>query len=89
MPIDPNSQEVLEQFPNEIAASVVLHELTLEGIWSVLTGVNTASFRAEAPGLVSVVVRQQDVERARQILESVRNPETPTDWEQVDVGEPE
>ena len=83
------SLAVLAQFPGEVGASIIANALEAGGITSALTGVNTASFRAEAPGLVSVMVRREDVERARQILDDLQNSESPTDWENVDVGEPE
>ncbi len=89
MTIEASSLEVLVQVPNEIEATLIANDLEAEGITSVLTGVNTASFRAEAPGLVSVMVRQDDLDRARQIVMNVQNRAADTDWEHVDVGEPE
>ncbi len=84
-----SSLEVLVQVPNEIEATLIANDLESEGITSVLTGINTAAFRAEAPGLVSVMVRHDDLDRARQIMMNVQNRAADTDWEHVDVGEPE
>ena len=81
--------EVLASVPSEIEASVIANVLKSQGITAVLTGVNTAMFRAEAPGEVKVMVRREDVDRARQILETRRSGESTTDWDEVDVGEPE
>ncbi|MEK6258918.1 MAG: DUF2007 domain-containing protein [Planctomycetota bacterium] len=81
--------EVLAKFPNEIEASVMANVLDAEGIKTALTGINTASFRAEAPGMVSVMIRREDADRARQILDEMRRTESDIDWEYVDVGEPE
>ena len=89
MTAEASSLEVLTQVPNEIEATLIANELESEGIMSVLTGVNTASFQAEAPGMVSVMVRHADLERARQIMMMVQNRAADTDWEHVDVGEPE
>ena len=89
MTAEASSLEVLTQVPNEIEATLIANDLESEGIMSVLTGVNTASFQAEAPGMVSVMVRHADLERARQILMTVQNRAADTDWEHVDVGEPE
>lgn len=66
MAIDLRPPEVLAKFPNEIEASVIANVLQAQGIKVALTGVNTASFRAEAPGMVSVMVPQEDADRARQ-----------------------
>ncbi len=89
MTAEASSLEVLTQVPNEIEATLIANDLESEGIMSVLTGVNTASFQAEAPGMVSVMVRHADLERARQIMMTVQNRAADTDWEHVDVGEPE
>ncbi len=89
MTTEPSSLAVLIEVPNEIEATLIANDLEAEGITSVLTGINTASFRAEAPGLVSVMVRHEDLDRARQIMLTVQNRAADTDWEHVDVGEPE
>ena len=89
MTAEASSLEVLTQVPNEIEATLIANDLESEGIMSVLTGVNTASFQAEDPGMVSVMVRHADLERARQIMMTVQNRAADTDWEHVDVGEPE
>ena len=89
MTAEASSLEVLTQVPNEIEATLIANDLESEGLMSVLTGVNTASFQAEAPGMVSVMVRHADLERARQIMMTVQNRAADTDWEHVDVGEPE
>ena len=81
--------EVVAQFPGEVAASVMANALEAEGIKTSLTGVATASFRTEAPGLVSVMIRREDLDRARQFLDAIRSGESDIDWENVDVGEPE
>ncbi len=81
--------EVLASFPNEMDASVIANALEAEGVTAVLTGVNTASFRAEAPGLVNVMIRREDLDRARQILGEMQDGKSDTDWDSVDVGEPE
>lgn len=81
--------EVLASVPSEIEASMIANVLEAQGITTALTGVNTAMFRAEAPGEVKVMVRREDADRARQILETRRSGESTTDWENIDVGEPE
>ena len=80
---------VWAQFPGEVGASIIANALEAEGVTSALTGVNTASYFTGVPGLVGVMVRREDVERAQQILDELRNSESTTDWENLDVGEPE
>lgn len=63
--------EVLTAAASEAEAAIIAAALRDRGIDAVLTGVHTSSFRAEAPGDVSVVVRQADLQRARQILEEL------------------
>jgi putative signal transducing protein len=81
--------EVLARFPNEVDAGVIANVLKAEGIMASLTDVNTAFFLIGAPVLVSVMVRREDVDRARRILDTMRSGESDIDWENVDVGEPE
>ena len=54
---------------SEAEAAIIVAALQDCGIDAMLTGVHTSCFRAEAPGDVSVVVRQADLQRARQTLE--------------------
>ena len=81
--------EVLVRVLNEIEATVIANALESEGIESSLAGVHTASFRTEASGLVSLLVRQEDVNRARQILDELKSEVPGIDWENIDVGQPE
>jgi hypothetical protein len=80
---------LLMKFAEEFEANSLLHELAANSIDAVVTGGFTAGFRAEAPGSVTVLVRQSDWERARAtVLEWERN-RGQTDWSSIDVGQPE
>ena len=79
----------LETFNDEIQAALVVSALEAEGITARATGGFTAGFRAEAPGYVDVVVREADVDRARQILETIDLENETVDWSRVDVGKRE
>lgn len=85
---DKTKLKTLTQVNDEANASIIVSVLTDAGIKATLTGVFTAGFRAEAPGYVSVVVSEKDLAKAKKILQSIEL-ETPVDWSQVDVGEPE
>jgi Putative prokaryotic signal transducing protein len=89
MSAEASSLRVLIEVPNEIEATLIANDLEAEGITTTLTGINTAAFRAEAPGVVSVMVRLEDLDRARQIMVNVHNRAADADWEHVDVGQPE
>ena len=89
MTTEASSLEVLVQVPNEIEATLIANDLEAEGITAVLMGVNTGAFRIELLGTESVMVRHEDLDRARQIMMNVHNRAADTDWEHVDVGEPE
>ena len=89
MKVEPCHLETLVRVLNEIEATVIANALGSEGIESSLAGVHTASFRAEAPGLVSLLVRQEDLNRARQILDELKSDVAAIDWENIDVGQPE
>lgn len=76
----------LTKVNDEIHGNLILTALEANGVKATLTGVFSAGFRAEAPGYVSVVVKQRDFEKAKEILKEL---EEPIDWSKVDVGDPE
>jgi hypothetical protein len=75
---------VAETLDHEWKASLVRETLLAEGIPAVVAGGFTGSFRAEAPGLVKVLVRACDLERARETLRRRREEAANIDWSQVD-----
>jgi len=72
---------------NEIEAKVVVNVLNAAGVEALMQGQHSASFRAEAPGDVKVVVREQDVAAAYEAIVKL-NLDDEIDWDQVDVGQP-
>ena len=79
----------LVSVPTEVEAAVIVAALERDGIQAVAAGALTSGFRAEAPGEVQVLVRRSDADRAGQVLRTSQSQETPIDWSQVDVGDPE
>jgi len=77
-PRDPNASVVVARFPDELSALLVVADLESQGIKATVVGGLTAQLRAEAPGLVSVLVRAGDLERAQQVLSEE---ELPEGWE--------
>ena len=65
---DPGNPVVVATAATEIEAGVIVSALEAEGITARTVGTFTSSFRAEAPGRVSIVVRQDELERAQQVL---------------------
>jgi hypothetical protein len=88
-PEHPEPSEVLTSRPNEMEASIVAGALEAEGIRARLSGDYTAGLRVGVPGWVQVLVFDEDLDRAREILEQVQEENDHIDWSQVDVGEPE
>jgi hypothetical protein len=68
---DPQSPVVLTTRPMEAQAAMVAAVLRDEGIPAELAGMYTAGFRAEAPGVVQVLVRRGDLDRALAILAEI------------------
>ncbi len=89
MPADPNNPEVLTSVRTDVEAAVIVSALAACGIQASTTGSYTAGFRAEAPGYVNVIVKCEDLDRARQALAEIEQDQTDVDWSQVDVGEPD
>lgn len=72
---DPKASVVLARFPDELSAVLMVGELESHGIKATMIGGLTAQLRAEAPGLVSVLVRAGDLERARELIAEGSPPE--------------
>ncbi len=87
MPVDPQSPVEVAKVPTDIEAASLITVLQEAGIKATATGSYTSGFRAEAPGWVAVVVREEDRQRAEKILQQIDR--QPVDWSQVDVGKPE
>jgi hypothetical protein len=73
----------------EYEATAIVSALEAEGVRAQTVGGFTAGFRAEAPGGVSVVVLENDLPRAKQILADLREHGAGIDWSQVDVDNPD
>ena len=69
---DAQQPEVLVRVRSEAEAAVIQSILADAGILAQAVGGFTASFRAEAPGDVSVLVRREDLQRAKAVLAEVR-----------------
>jgi hypothetical protein len=80
---------LLTSAPTEMQARIIVGALDERGIKSTLTGAYTAGFRAEAPGWVQVLISEDDLPAAKEVLEEVRRGEDNIDWSQVDVGDAE
>lgn len=77
MPDDPNQPTLLTVVPTEPQAVMIVAGLEDENIPAWIMGALTSGFRAATPGQVQVLVRQSDVERAREILRSIQTPPEP------------
>jgi hypothetical protein len=79
----------LASVTSEFEAATIVEALRAQGIAAQHYGGGLAGFRAEVPGFVCVVVRRQDLERARLALRAIQADSIDIDWDEVDVGEPE
>lgn len=86
--MDFDSPQLLIAVSSEIEAGAIRTALAAEGVEARIVGELTAGFRVEAPGMVRVMVRQQDLAKARELLPIIRDEAKEIDWSQVDVGEP-
>ena len=66
---DPLSPRVLLSVRSEMEAAFWVDRLRQSGVRAMAVGENTAGFRAEAPGLVKVVVPRHDYDRAKTLLD--------------------
>ncbi|MEY5032636.1 MAG: hypothetical protein RL354_1667 [Planctomycetota bacterium] len=72
---DPRASVVLARFPDELSALLLVADLESQGIKATVIGGLTAQLRAEAPGLVSVLVRAGDLAAAQQLIAENAPPE--------------
>ena len=89
MDSDIRSPKVLAKAANEFEAAAIVTALMERSIFAKAVGGFTASFVVEAPGDVSIVVREAELEAAKKVLAEIRANEEEVDWSKVDVGEPE
>ncbi|MCI0493093.1 MAG: DUF2007 domain-containing protein [Planctomycetes bacterium] len=85
----PEPSELLTSTPTEMEASIIVAALEEEGIHSTTTGEYTAELRVGVPGWVQILVRDEDLARAQEVLEQVKDDNDHIDWSRIDVGEPE
>jgi hypothetical protein len=85
----PEHIALLTSAPLEMEAGIIVAALQENGIKATMSGQTTAGFRAEAPGWVQVLVAEEDLSRAQDILDQLRRESDDIDWSQIDVGEPE
>lgn len=89
MPNEPSNPDrgsppiVIAEFPHEFTATLAKQALEAAGIPCQMTGIHTAGFRAEAPGMVRVLVPASREAEARAIMEDfLAEPDEPagSDW---------
>ena len=68
MPPNDSPPVVLTRVPSEMIASILVAGLQNEGIRAQFVGGLTSGFRAEAPGLVQILILGPDHPRARDLL---------------------
>lgn len=89
MPSPDNQTVVLAVVATELEAELILEALDERGIRAQKAGQLTAGFKAEAPGGVRILVRQQDAGPALAALREYQKAKSDIDWSKVDLGEAE
>ena len=70
-------------------AILICDALAQHGVRAVYNGDMVAGFRAEAPGMVRVLVRADELDLAKRLLAEDGIENASVDWSQVDVGDAE
>ena len=86
---DSKTPEVLLSVPNEMEAAAIVSALAENGVEAMMVGGFTSSFNSGVPGDTQVVVRTEDLDRAKQALLAIQQEEHDIDWDSVDFGQPE
>ncbi len=84
---DPHKTATLTETPTEAAAVLVCDALARHGVRAVYNGDLVAGWRAQAPGLVRVLVRADELDLAKRLLAEEGVDGAGVDWSRVDVGE--
>jgi predicted DNA-binding protein len=88
-PHEPNERtSVLTSAPSETEAAIIIEALESEGIRAE-SDAFTSGLRAGPWNWVTIMVAEDDLARAKEVLERVKEENENIDWSQVDVGEPE
>lgn len=72
---------------SELEAAAIVAALADQGIEARHVGGYTAGFRAEAPAMVQVLVHENDLARAAEIVEHPSSHAAAIDWSTVDCGD--
>jgi hypothetical protein len=88
-PEHPEHVVVAASAENELEAGVILAALEEAGIKATMSGASTAEFRVAVPGEVQILVAQEDLAAAQEVIQGGQDDEEDVDWSQVDVGQPE
>ena len=84
-----NDLEVLTCVATEPEAALIIAALKGQAIDAAAEGALTSAFRAEVPGEVRIMVRQADLDRAKEVLADYRRGISDIDWPNIDVGQPD
>ena len=84
---DENAPVTLCAFSEELYAQLLVDALSDQGITSKMSGGMTAGFRAEAPGMVKVLVNPSELEAARTFFAEWEHEGRSIDWDSVDLGD--
>jgi transcription initiation factor TFIIE subunit alpha len=65
----------LTSAPNEMEAGIIVAALDREGIKATMTGAETSGFRVGVPGEVEILVAQEDLASAQEVLDHAQSDE--------------
>ncbi len=80
-----NKPAILKSVPTEIEANLIKGLLTGHGIETDIEGILTSGFRAEAPGQVHIVVHEDDLQKAQEILDEINTKKI--NWDEEDIAQ--
>ncbi|MBX3358510.1 MAG: hypothetical protein KF745_08780 [Phycisphaeraceae bacterium] len=86
---DPDQPVVVATSATEVGGEELVSVIRAAGIDAMVIGAMTAGFRAEAPGIVKIMVRRADASGAAAALRQAGADAASVVWSDVDVGEGE
>lgn len=80
---------ILADLNSETEAAMIVAALAEEGIEAFKAGGPVSDFKVGVPGHVQVLVRPEDLGRAREAFAHLKDEQGEIDWSQIDVGQAE
>jgi hypothetical protein len=86
---DHEEPAILAEVPAEIEAQLIVAALEAEGIEAFKSGGYASDFRVLVPGHIKILVRPEDLDRAKEAFAHLRDDDGEINWSDINAGNQE